>query len=159
MGIIDGFVYAGTGVMSLLYMFILPDDKNPLVAGKGLDMLRAAGIDAEVSEDDCGAAGLNAGFCRRMAGGRPLVRLKVAATLETSEAGARRYRCEDASVPIARLDIPCGLRAKDTHADAVCASRRYLYDHMDDVGKRAFADAFVACNIGSLLPSNATETP
>ena len=32
-GIIDGFVYAGTGVMSLLYMFILPDDKNPLVAG------------------------------------------------------------------------------------------------------------------------------
>ena len=32
-GIIDGFVYAGTGVMSLLYMFILPDDSNPLVAG------------------------------------------------------------------------------------------------------------------------------
>ena len=32
-GIIDGFVYAGTGVMALLYMFILPDDSNPLVAG------------------------------------------------------------------------------------------------------------------------------
>lgn len=32
-GIIDGFVYAGTGVMSLLYMFILPDDSNPLVSG------------------------------------------------------------------------------------------------------------------------------
>jgi len=57
-------------------------DPNPLVAGKGLDMLRAAGIDAEVSKDDCGAARLNAGFCRRMAGGRPLVRLKVAATLD-----------------------------------------------------------------------------
>ncbi len=32
-GIIDGFVYAGTGVMSLVYMFILPDDSNPAVAG------------------------------------------------------------------------------------------------------------------------------
>jgi len=32
-GIIDGFVYAGTGVMAMLYMFILPDDSNPLVAG------------------------------------------------------------------------------------------------------------------------------
>jgi MFS transporter, OPA family, glycerol-3-phosphate transporter len=32
-GIIDGFVYAGTGAMSFLYMFILPDDSNPLVSG------------------------------------------------------------------------------------------------------------------------------
>ena len=32
-GIIDGFVYAGTGVMAMVYMFILPDDSNPLVAG------------------------------------------------------------------------------------------------------------------------------
>jgi OPA family glycerol-3-phosphate transporter-like MFS transporter len=32
-GIIDGFVYAGTGVMSLIYMFILPDDSNPAVSG------------------------------------------------------------------------------------------------------------------------------
>ena len=31
-GIIDGFVYAGTGFMSLLYVFILPDDSNPAVA-------------------------------------------------------------------------------------------------------------------------------
>jgi OPA family glycerol-3-phosphate transporter-like MFS transporter len=31
-GIIDGFVYAGTGLMSLVYMFILPDDSNPAVA-------------------------------------------------------------------------------------------------------------------------------
>ena len=32
-GIIDGFVYAGTGVMSLVYMFILPDDSNLLISG------------------------------------------------------------------------------------------------------------------------------
>ena len=57
-------------------------DPNPQVAGKGLEMLNSAGIDAQVSQDDCGAAELNAGFCRRVVGGRPLVRLKVAATLD-----------------------------------------------------------------------------
>ena len=31
-GIIDGFVYAGTGFMSLLYIYILPDDNNPAEA-------------------------------------------------------------------------------------------------------------------------------
>lgn len=31
-GIIDGFVYAGTAFMSILYSFILPDDSNPEVA-------------------------------------------------------------------------------------------------------------------------------
>ena len=57
-------------------------DPNPQVAGKGLEMLNSAGIVAQVSQDDCGAAELNAGFCRRVVGGRPLVRLKVAATLD-----------------------------------------------------------------------------
>jgi MFS transporter, OPA family, glycerol-3-phosphate transporter len=32
-GIIDGFVYAGTAVMSITYGFILPDDTNPAIAG------------------------------------------------------------------------------------------------------------------------------
>ena len=31
-GIIDGFVYAGTGVMSLTYYFILPNDLDKAVA-------------------------------------------------------------------------------------------------------------------------------
>lgn len=31
-GIIDGFVYAGTGLMSLLYMFISPDGCNPMTS-------------------------------------------------------------------------------------------------------------------------------
>jgi len=57
-------------------------DPNPQVAGRGLEMLRSAGIAAEISEKDCGAGELNAGFCKRMASGRPLVRLKVAATMD-----------------------------------------------------------------------------
>ena len=32
-GIIDGFVYAGTGVMSMTYIYILPDDGNMEIAG------------------------------------------------------------------------------------------------------------------------------
>ena len=31
-GIIDGFVYAGTGVMAMTYKYILPDDANPAEA-------------------------------------------------------------------------------------------------------------------------------
>ena len=31
-GIIAGFVYAGTGFMSLLYVCILPDDSNPMIS-------------------------------------------------------------------------------------------------------------------------------
>ena len=57
-------------------------DPNPQVAGRGIEMLRSAGIAAEISEQDCGAVELNAGFCKRMTSGRPLVRLKVAATMD-----------------------------------------------------------------------------
>ena len=57
-------------------------DPNPQVAGRGIEMLRSAGIAAEISEKDCGAVELNEGFCKRMANGRPLVRLKVAATMD-----------------------------------------------------------------------------
>ena len=57
-------------------------DPNPQVAGKGLELLKSAGIDVQVSQDDCGAGDLNAGFCQRVVGGRPLVRLKLAATLD-----------------------------------------------------------------------------
>ena len=57
-------------------------DPNPQVGGRGIEMLRSAGIAADISEKDCGAGELNAGFRKRMASGRPLVRLKVAATMD-----------------------------------------------------------------------------
>ena len=60
-------------------------DPDPRVAGRGLEHLRAAGIEAAAT--DCpeiarAAADLNAGFFRRAAGGRPFVRLKLAASLD-----------------------------------------------------------------------------
>ncbi len=61
--------------------------------------------------------------------------------------GARRYRCEDGSVPRGRLDWVCARAAGDGHAEAVCASRKYLYDHLDALGRKAFSKAFDTCDI------------
>ena len=69
-------------------------DPNPLVAGRGLDRLRAAGIAV-----DCGllqeeAEALNIGFVARMQRARPWVRMKIAASLDGRTAlanGASRW--------------------------------------------------------------------
>ena len=57
-------------------------DPNPLVAGKGLKKLKAAGIDVScgVLQDD--AARLNRGFINRMTKNRPFVRSKLAMSLD-----------------------------------------------------------------------------
>lgn len=57
-------------------------DPNPLVAGKGQAMLHAAGITTSVGILAAEAQALNKGFLQVMAGGRPYVRLKMAASLD-----------------------------------------------------------------------------
>jgi diaminohydroxyphosphoribosylaminopyrimidine deaminase/5-amino-6-(5-phosphoribosylamino)uracil reductase len=57
-------------------------DPNPLVAGKGLAHLSAAGITTECGLLASQASKLNAGFARRMTTGRPLVRGKLAMSLD-----------------------------------------------------------------------------
>ena len=57
-------------------------DPNPLVAGKGQAMLHAAGISTTVGVLEEDAHALNKGFLQVMAGGRPYVRLKMAASLD-----------------------------------------------------------------------------
>ncbi|MBK1718007.1 riboflavin biosynthesis protein RibD [Thiocystis violacea] len=57
-------------------------DPNPLVAGKGLDALRAAGIETLLGVSRAEASALNPGFIKRMEQGRPYVRCKLAASLD-----------------------------------------------------------------------------
>ncbi len=58
------------------------EDPNPLVAGRGLARLRAAGVRAECGLLAVEAGELNVGFVARMTLGRPWLRLKLAASLD-----------------------------------------------------------------------------
>ena len=57
-------------------------DPNPLVAGRGLALLVAQGIDAGAGLMEAQARELNPGFIMRMAQQRPFVRSKIAASLD-----------------------------------------------------------------------------
>ena len=57
-------------------------DPNPLVAGKGVQILRDAGIQVEIGVLEQQAHQLNLGFLKAMATGQPYVRLKVASSLD-----------------------------------------------------------------------------
>ena len=57
-------------------------DPNPLVAGRGLSHLRAAGVRVEDGLMAGSAVRLNPGFIKRMRTGMPWVRLKLAASLD-----------------------------------------------------------------------------
>lgn len=58
------------------------EDPNPAVNGRGLERLRAGGVDVRCGLLQQEARELNIGFVSRMARGRPWVRLKVAASLD-----------------------------------------------------------------------------
>jgi diaminohydroxyphosphoribosylaminopyrimidine deaminase/5-amino-6-(5-phosphoribosylamino)uracil reductase len=61
---------------------IAMQDPNPLVGGKGIQQMAAAGIQVECGLFEEEAAALNPGFISRMTRGLPWVRLKVAASLD-----------------------------------------------------------------------------
>jgi len=73
----DALVKAGVA-----RVVVAAQDPNPLVAGQGLDKLRAAGIEAECGLMEAQARQLNIGFFARMARGMPWVRSKIAASLD-----------------------------------------------------------------------------
>jgi diaminohydroxyphosphoribosylaminopyrimidine deaminase / 5-amino-6-(5-phosphoribosylamino)uracil reductase len=65
-------------------------DPNPQVAGKGFAQLRQAGIVVEAGLLETQARELNVGYVSRMTGGRPWVRLKIAASLDGKTALANK---------------------------------------------------------------------
>jgi len=63
-------------------VLIAMSDPNPLVAGQGIERLRAAGIEVRCGLLEDEAQNLNRGFISRMTRGLPWVRLKIAASLD-----------------------------------------------------------------------------
>ncbi|PJG86497.1 bifunctional diaminohydroxyphosphoribosylaminopyrimidine deaminase/5-amino-6-(5-phosphoribosylamino)uracil reductase RibD [Conservatibacter flavescens] len=63
-------------------VIVAMEDPNPLVAGRGISMLREAGIETVVGLLQEKAEALNKGFLMRMRAGRPYVRLKMAMTID-----------------------------------------------------------------------------
>ena len=67
------------GVVRVVYGM---EDPNPLVSGAGLDRLEAAGVKVEGPLLEQEARGLNPGFIKRMGRKRPLVRIKLAMSMD-----------------------------------------------------------------------------
>lgn len=63
-------------------VIVAMSDPNPLVGGKGLERLKAAGIDVRCGLLKSEAQALNRGFISRMTRGLPWVRMKIAASLD-----------------------------------------------------------------------------
>lgn len=73
----DALVAAG-----LSRVVIASLDPNPLVAGRGVERLRAAGVAVQAGLLDAESRSLNIGFFSRMLRQRPWVRMKMAASLD-----------------------------------------------------------------------------
>lgn len=73
----DGLIAAGVG-----RVIAAMEDPNPLVAGQGMRRLAENGIEVAVGLLQPQAQRLNAGYIRRMEGGRPYVRCKLAMSLD-----------------------------------------------------------------------------
>ena len=81
-------------------VFVAMQDPNPLVSGKGLEQLRAAGIDVVTGVLGSEAEKLNPGFIKRMSQGMPYVRCKLAMSLDGRTAmasGESKWITSDAS--------------------------------------------------------------
>lgn len=73
----DALIKAG-----LATVFVAMEDPNPLVAGKGIQKMRDAGIEVKVGLLESRARQLNSGFIKRMEFGLPFVRVKMAMSLD-----------------------------------------------------------------------------
>lgn len=85
----EALIAAGVG-----RVVVAVEDPDPRVAGAGIARLRAAGIAVDTGLCAAEAAELNAGFFRRIGEGRPLVTLKLAASLDgriATAAGESRW--------------------------------------------------------------------
>lgn len=87
-------------------------DPNPKIDGRGIERLRAAGIDVVTGVQVSACEALNPGFNQRMRTGRPRVRVKLAMTLDGRTAAANGdsqwLTGEDARMDVHRLRAESG---------------------------------------------------
>jgi hypothetical protein len=55
--------------------------------------------------------------------------------------------CPGDESPVAVRDVSAGLSAGDAYTQRLCASREYLWAHMDATAREAFAEAFAECGL------------
>jgi diaminohydroxyphosphoribosylaminopyrimidine deaminase/5-amino-6-(5-phosphoribosylamino)uracil reductase len=114
-------------------------DPNPQVAGTGLARLQAAGIEVQCGVLEAEARLLNAGFIKRMEQGLPLVRVKLAMSLDGRTAMASG-ESQWITGPAARAAVQ-RLRARSsivlTGADTVLADAARLTVRPDELGLNA----------------------
>jgi diaminohydroxyphosphoribosylaminopyrimidine deaminase/5-amino-6-(5-phosphoribosylamino)uracil reductase len=84
-------------------VIVAMSDPNPLVGGKGLELLKAAGIDVRCGLLESEAQALNLGFISRMTRGLPWVRMKIAASLDGKTA-LLNGQSQWITSPLARAD-------------------------------------------------------
>ena len=73
----DALIAAGVG-----RVVVSTQDPNPVVSGRGIEKLRAAGVEVVVGVGEREARQLNDGFARFIRSGRPLVTLKAALSVD-----------------------------------------------------------------------------
>jgi len=109
-------------------------DPNPQVAGRGIERLRAAGIEVTVGVLESEARRLNAGFIKRMEQGLPWLRIKMAMSLDGRTA-LKNGLSQWITGPDARRDVQF-LRARSS---AVLSTARTVID--DDAALTVRLDA------------------
>lgn len=131
---------------------VAQQDPNPLVAGRGLERLRQAGIAVEVGVLQAEAEALNCGFNKRMRTGLPWVRSKLAMSLDGRTALANG-ESQWITSPAARQDVQ-RLRAQSsailTGVDTVLADDPSL--NLRDIEHNPFLAAFAQKGQGMVSP-------
>jgi len=84
-------------------VIVAMSDPNPIVGGKGLERLLAAGIEVQCGLLESEAKALNPGFISRMTRGLPWVRMKIAASLDGKTA-LPNGQSQWITSPVARAD-------------------------------------------------------